>query len=57
MEKLLELIFGLLILAFDLFVIALPFLFLYAVYRVIKGLMTHNANLKNQRDSDQWRNG
>ena len=57
MEKLLDIIPVIFVLAFDLFVIALPFLFLYAVYRVIKGLMTHNANLKNQRDNDDWRNG
>lgn len=43
-------------LAMTLLVFALPFLFLYAVYRVIKGLMTHDANLKrqNQRDNDRW---
>ena len=44
-------IFGILTLAFDLLMVALPFLFLYAIYRVIKGLMTHNAELKaRERD-------
>lgn len=56
-EKILDLIPAIFILIFDLFVIALPFLFLYAVYRVIKGLMTHNAKLKsqqNQQNNDRW---
>lgn len=38
-------IFGL---AMGLLIIALPFLFVYAVYRVIKSLMTHNAELKSR---------
>ena len=30
------------------------FAIIYAIYRAIKGLMTHNANLKSQRDNDRW---
>ena len=42
---------GIIMIGFDLLMIALPFLFLYAIYRVIKGLMTHNAELKaRERD-------
>lgn len=55
METLIELIGGLLILAVDLLFIALPFLFLYAIYRVIKGLMTHNAELKQHGRRDDGR--
>lgn len=35
-------------LAMSLLVFALPFLFVYAIYRVIKGIMTHNAELKSR---------
>ena len=31
---------------FLIFVITFPFLVLYAIYRLIKSLMTHNAELK-----------
>lgn len=55
MEKALDLIFGIIMIAFDFIMIALPFLFLYAIYRVIKALMTHNANLK-KRDNNDWTN-
>ena len=51
MENIMDIIFGIIMLAFDLLMVALPFLFLYAIYRVIKGLMTHNAELKaRERD-------
>ena len=43
---------GLFGLAMTLLVIALPFLLIYAIYRAIIGIMTHNANLKNQRDNN-----
>lgn len=46
MENIMDIIFGIIMLAFDLLMVALPFLFLYAIYRAIKGLMTHNAELK-----------
>ena len=39
---------GIVMIAFDLLMIALPFLFIYVVYRAIKGLMTHNAELKSR---------
>ena len=52
MKEILVTIIGLLarltLLAFDLLMIALPFLFVYAIYRMIKGLMTHNAELKER---------
>lgn len=51
-EKILDLIPVIFMLIFDLFIIALPFLFLFAVYKVVKSLMTHNANLKKQREND-----
>ena len=44
-------------LAITLLMFASPFLMLYAIYRAVKGLMTHNANLKRQRDNDEWRKG
>lgn len=54
-------IFGL---AMGLLIIALPFLFVYAVYRAIKALMTHNAELKNrygnngnQDTENRWTSG
>lgn len=51
MENIMDIIFGIIMLAFDLLMVALPFLFLYAIYRAIKGLMTHNAELKaRERD-------
>lgn len=51
MENIMDIIFGIIMLAFDLLMVALPFLFLYAIYRLIKGLMTHNAELKaRERD-------
>lgn len=50
-EKGIELVAVLLTLAFDLLMVAFPFLLLYAIYRVIKGLMTHNAKLKSQYDN------
>lgn len=57
-EKILDLIPVIFMLIFDLFIIALPFLFLFAVYHVIKKLMTHNANLKRQnqqdKNNDRW---
>ena len=31
-----------------LFVIGIPLLFIYVIYRAIKALMTHNAELKNR---------
>lgn len=52
MEAILDLIPALFGLILSLFMLALPFLFLYAIYRVIKGLMTHNANLKNKDWND-----
>lgn len=41
-----------------LFVIGIPILLLYVIYRMIKGLMTHNAKLKrqNQQDNNHWNN-
>ena len=51
MENIMDIIFGIIMLAFDLLMVALPFLFLYVIYRLIKGLMTHNAELKaRERD-------
>ena len=44
-------------LAITLLMFASPFLMLYSIYRAVKGLMTHNANLKRQRDNDEWRKG
>lgn len=38
-----------------LFVIGIPILVLYVIYRMIKGLMTHNAELKRQQDNDRDR--
>ena len=32
-----------------------PFALIYAIYRAIIGIMTHNANLK-KRDNDDWTN-
>lgn len=34
-------------------IIAMPLLIIFAIYKAAKGLMTHNANLKNQRDNEQ----
>lgn len=63
-EKGIELVAILLTLAFDLLMIAFPFLLLYVIYRVIKGLMTHNAKLKSQYSNnptkdpkDRWTSG
>lgn len=39
---------GSVMIGFDLLMIALPFLLIYAIYRAIKGVMTHNAELKNR---------
>ena len=38
-------------------VFGMPFALIYAIYRAITGIMTHNANLKSQRDNDEWRKG
>lgn len=38
------------------FVIGIPLLFIYVIYRAIKALMTHNANLKSQQKNDRWNN-
>ena len=38
------------------FVVGIPLLFIYAIYRAIKALMTHSANLKRQQDNDRWNN-
>ena len=48
MENIMDIVFGIIMLAFDLFVMCFPLVILYAIYRVIKGLMTHNAKLKSQ---------
>ena len=56
MEAILDLIPALFGLIRSLFMLALPFLLLYAIYRAIKALMTHNANLKNQQNNDRWNN-
>lgn len=52
---------GLFGLAISLFMLALPFLIIYVIYRAIKGLMTHNAELKsryrnngNQDTENRW---
>ena len=37
--------------------LGIPLIIIYAIYRAVKGLMTHNANLKRQRDNDEWRKG
>ena len=54
---------GIVMIAFDLLMIALPFLFVYAIYRAIKGIITHNAKLKsqypdrNQDTENRWTSG
>ena len=63
-----EAIFNIIILLFGLlgilleiaivvFILALPLIIIYAIYRAVKELMTHNANLNRQRDNDEWRKG
>jgi hypothetical protein len=44
----------LLMLAVGLLIIAMPLLIVFAIYKAIKSLMTHNANLKNQQGNDRW---
>lgn len=38
---------------FLLLIIAFPFLSLYTIYRMIKGLMTHNAELKARGERER----
>lgn len=50
-------------LALSIFVLIFPLLLIYAIYRAIKGIMTHNAELKrryengNQNPENRWTDG
>ncbi len=53
MENIMDIVFGIIMIILDLFVICFPLLILYFIYRLIKGLMTHNAELKaRERERD-----